>query len=1055
MRSADMVMRLAALTACVGMGSCKEQLGPSGNFLACDAEGQCASGFRCAQTELGAICLDDAQWQERCGGDETCNGLDDDCNGTIDEGLTDVVTGTNVGECAERVERCTDGALVAVEEGNLPTDEACNGLDDDCDDVIDNDVPPQLSGFAVGECERSVAECVDGEYVVIDIGAEPTDETCDGLDNDCDGDTDEDFTGSDDPDDDILVLGEPCTVGTGTCSVAGVGVCDPVGLGVVCDATAGNPSTELCDGLDNDCDDSIDETFSERDADCSVGVGACRAEGVRVCRDDGFGTRCGADVGEPTDETCDGLDNDCNGDIDEGLGDGCCIPGTVRPCGIDRGACAAGTQTCSLERAWGSCSGASPTAEICDGEDDDCDGETDEAIVDCCGTQGATMACSVNRGACVAGVQTCGADGAWTFCSGVLPTFERCDDLDNDCDDETDEDFADLGEPCSVGNGACAASGEKVCTVDGLGTVCGATVGTPIDETCNNLDDDCDGEADDGLIVIAGTDIGECVEGIERCVAGEWVVVQERVDASPELCNDLDDDCDGIPDDEAPSCCVPGTVRTCGIDTGECTIGSQACGSDFAWSVCTGVTPTPERCDGLDQDCDGTADDQWSLLLGDACTVGLGACAAVGVYECNPNFSPSMEGEREGVVCTATPGTPGTESCNGVDDDCDGQVDETADVPPILDGSDVGRCEPRVTACISGGMVEVYAGVGPSSESCNGLDDDCNAALDDGIASFECYDGPASTQGVGVCVGGSTACTDGNTQCLGQVLPNDERCDALDQDCDGVTDGSVDVFTGDPVALAQPCYTGPEGTADVGPCVTGTTTCIDGAWGVCTAEVVPVPEACNDVDDDCDGTIDEPSIPGGTFDSDTNTWTWEDSFERSDLLPWRIQSSSTATPLIVDTQAFSGTRALRLFSVDGGSESSVSVQRLFEGCFESVTLDVRVYIASWDAATADIALPLLLFQPGGYFTFLDQTQGFATRADGSTFGFSHSFPLNEWILLHVSIDVDAYVLSEAGTEVGRIAGGRTAGVQMGVAQFPGGTERTEVVVDDIRFTGRP
>ncbi|MDP3770847.1 MAG: MopE-related protein, partial [bacterium] len=362
-------VRLAALATCVGLIGCKEQLGPSGNYLACDPEGQCASGYQCAQTELGAICLDDEQWQARCVGSETCNGLDDDCNGETDEGITDVVTGPDVGECAVRVERCTDGVLIAVEDGVLPTEETCNGLDVDCDGVADNDVAPRLSGFAIGECERSVVECMDGEYVMVDIGVEPTSERCDGLDNDCDGETDEDFMGSDDPDDEILVLGEPCTVGAGTCAADSVGVCDPSGLGVVCDAVAGNPSTELCDELDNDCDGEADETFAERGEDCSVGVGECRAEGVRACRSDGFGTFCDADAGESTDETCNGLDDDCDGGIDEELGDSCCISGTTRACGINRGACVAGTQTCSLERAWDSCSGTVPASETCDGED--------------------------------------------------------------------------------------------------------------------------------------------------------------------------------------------------------------------------------------------------------------------------------------------------------------------------------------------------------------------------------------------------------------------------------------------------------------------------------------------------------------------------------------------------------------------------------------------------------------------------------------------------------------------------------------------------------------
>jgi len=847
---------LAALAMGVAVTGCKTELNPLGNYLDCTDDGRCLDGYRCAHTELGAICLDDEQWQARCSGSETCDGRDEDCDGETDEEVADLITGTDEGECAVRVERCESGMWVAVEEGVEPSDETCDGLDNDCDGTADDGVPPQLSGFAIGECERSVAECIEGELVVVDVGIEPIDEVCDGLDNDCDGETDEDFLGSDDPDEEVLVLGEPCVVGAGTCATDGIGVCDPIGLGVVCDAVAGSPSTELCDGDDNDCDDETDETFAELDEPCSVGVGACVAFGVRTCRPDGFGTRCGADVLAPSDEVCDGDDNDCDGDIDEDLGDGCCIPGTTRSCGTDLGACAVGTQTCSPERFWGACSGQGPVAETCDGGDDDCDGETDEGIVDCCETPGATMACSETRGACVAGEQTCGADGAWTFCSGILPTLERCDGDDNDCDDETDEDFPDLAESCSVGSGACAASGEKVCTVDGLGTTCGVTVGTPSDETCNDLDDDCNGEADDGLVVVTGTDIGECVEGIERCIGGAWTVVQVRVDPIAELCDGLDQDCDGIADDEAPSCCTPGTVRTCGIETGECTVGSQSCTGDFSWTACTGMPPSEEHCDGLDNDCDSGVDERWTLLLGSVCSVGLGTCARSGVYECNPDFSPE-EGEAAGVRCTAVPGDPGTESCNGFDDDCDGQIDEATDVPPLLEGSDVGRCEPRVVACVGGAMVEVYAGVGPTPETCNGLDDNCSGIADDGIPAFECYEGLGATEGVGICTGGLTICTDTVLRCAGQVLPNDELCDGLDNDCDGVTDGSIDAFTGDPVPLENSCYTGPSGTADIGECRSGTTTCTSGLWGGCADEALPVVEVCGDTaDSDCDSRPD-------------------------------------------------------------------------------------------------------------------------------------------------------------------------------------------------------
>ncbi|MBL8603819.1 MAG: M23 family metallopeptidase [Myxococcales bacterium] len=135
----------------------------------------------------------------------------------------------------------------------------------------------------------------------------------------------------------------------------------------------------------------------------------------------------------------------------------------------------------------------------------------------------------------------------------------------------------------------------------------------------------------------------------------------------------------------------------------------------------------------------------------------------------------------------------------------------------------------------------------PSTEVCNGRDDDCDGRVDEGL-SRSCYTGPAGTQGRGSCRAGTQTCSNGNWgACAGQVLPTREDCDNRDDDCDGRTDDG----------LSRSCYAGPAGTAGRGICRNGSQTCARGVWGACAGQVVPRAETCNMLDDDCDGRADD------------------------------------------------------------------------------------------------------------------------------------------------------------------------------------------------------
>jgi hypothetical protein len=171
-------------------------------------------------------------------------------------------------------------------------------------------------------------------------------------------------------------------------------------------------TAEKCDGVDNDCNGLVDDGLTQS---CSTACGS----GFETCT---AGTWGGCTATQPTTEVCDGVDNDCDGTIDEGCS---CVNGKTRACGVNKGECKQGTQTCS-SGTWSTCTGGvSATTEICDGKDNDCDGKIDEDLTRACTTK------------CGSGTEKC-VSGSWTGCTAKKPTTEICDGIDNDCDGTVD-----------------------------------------------------------------------------------------------------------------------------------------------------------------------------------------------------------------------------------------------------------------------------------------------------------------------------------------------------------------------------------------------------------------------------------------------------------------------------------------------------------------------------------------------------------------------------------------------------------------------------------------
>ena len=438
---------------------------------------------------------------------------------------------------------------------------------------------------------------------------------------------------------------------------------------------------ELCNGLDDDCDTFIDEDFGDLGDACNDGEGngICYDEGIRVCTADGSGTECNADNDGACNQTncpeqCNGLDDDCDILVDEGLTNCDCVeqveacndadddcdgaidedvlPDPPPSCGFDVGECDPGTLACvDGEFVCQGETGPSPDGCndppgtcVCNTLDDDCDNQIDEGSLACYnpdnnpGTTdpGCDVTTGVCQGICQIGSMRCPNPGN---CQGdVGPSPELCNGVDDDCDGVIDDGFENLGEPCSAGQGACLAAGTYICSADQTEVICNAPVISPGDETCNCIDDDCDGDTDEELGAPIGEVCGDvtCGQGAFECDPIRCqVVCAGGNDGEEEVCNNQDDDCDfaideGMSTNEdcvdptyqtpcEPDCtgttiCVDGQCLA--GDTGECEFGDLQCIEPGSAQIppvltCVGYQGPleSELCNGLDDDCDGLPDD--------------------------------------------------------------------------------------------------------------------------------------------------------------------------------------------------------------------------------------------------------------------------------------------------------------------------------------------------------------------------------------------------------------------------------------------------------------
>ena len=384
-------------------------------------------------------------------------------------------------------------------------------------------------------------------------------------------------------------------------------------------------------------------------------------------------------------------------------------------------------------------------------------------------------------------------DGCEYACVPTTDPTEVCDAVDNNCNGQIDEGSDQQTDPKNCG--ACGVS-------------CAADLPNASATACVK-----------GLCAVTA-----CADGYSDAnqVPGDGCEYKCPVAKTDEICDGIDNDCDGNVDNGNPGGGQPCT-ETCpnGVCQGQCTAGTRQCAGNGNYLCIAGVGPSIETCDSIDNDCDGTVDNGFDLksdpnncgVCGKKCDDGLANVAVAcddgtcKVLACKPGFSDANNDPSDGCEYGCPTGVPGIEVCDGIDNDCNGKIDDNVIVPPAgFCNSKAGTpCAGTVPECQGAkGFVCPY---GPDAEvddngvlrgietRCDGKDGNCDGQVDETfpLVGKACDDG-----GIGACRGiGTYTCTSDQSSIAcsivtpGQSAPQTEACDGIDNDCNGQIDDNL------------------------------------------------------------------------------------------------------------------------------------------------------------------------------------------------------------------------------------------------------------------------